>query len=285
MNDARSGESFAPFVMSHSLRDPSAEPRTRLPLWLIAVAVVTLFIFSLSLGGLTWWLVSRSPSPNVSPGPVGTERVEIADNPPAIPAEPIAMAADEVEPGFVPLFNGHDLTGWEGEPGVWSIEPGGVIRGKTTRQESATVYSTCLFWKVKELDDFELRFSFRVMGGNNSGVIYRARQSDDFSASGYQYEILRGGVGRLIDTGKDRARRLRSPVGRTVDGWHEGAIIVSGQRIIHQLDGEILCDLVDADERAFSRGRIALEVGGGPATVKFRNVRLKENGAPAVLGK
>ena len=39
--------------------------------------------------------------------------------------------ADDAEKGFTPIFNGKDLTGWEGEPGYWSVQDG-AITGETT---------------------------------------------------------------------------------------------------------------------------------------------------------
>jgi len=37
-----------------------------------------------------------------------------------------AVQAAEVEPGFTSLFNGTDLTGWEGEPTLWSVQNGAI---------------------------------------------------------------------------------------------------------------------------------------------------------------
>ncbi len=35
-----------------------------------------------------------------------------------------AFSALAVEPGFTPLFNGQNLTGWEGDTTLWSVEEG-----------------------------------------------------------------------------------------------------------------------------------------------------------------
>ena len=29
--------------------------------------------------------------------------------------------------GFTPLFNGKDLAGWDGEPGLWKVEDGVIV--------------------------------------------------------------------------------------------------------------------------------------------------------------
>ena len=38
-----------------------------------------------------------------------------------------AVAAGADEEGFVPLFNGRDLTGWEGNAKLWVVEDGMLI--------------------------------------------------------------------------------------------------------------------------------------------------------------
>ncbi len=35
----------------------------------------------------------------------------------------VAVAED----GFVPLFNGTDLTGWQGEPSMWRVDNGEIV--------------------------------------------------------------------------------------------------------------------------------------------------------------
>src|SRR4051794_16514335 len=70
--------------------------------------------------------------------------------------------------GFVSLFNGQDLAGWDGDPRLWSVKDG-VIRGETTTQNPAKG-NTFLIWKGGTADDFELRLKFRCNAANNSGV-------------------------------------------------------------------------------------------------------------------
>ena len=66
------------------------------------------------------------------------------------------------------LFNGKDLTGWDGNPDLWRVE-NGVIVGETTAQRK-TSGNTFLIWKGGEVGDFELTLKARVIGSNNSGI-------------------------------------------------------------------------------------------------------------------
>ncbi len=79
------------------------------------------------------------------------------------------------EPGFVKIFNGKDLTGWEGNPKLWSVKDG-AITGQTTA-ENPTRGNTFLIWTNGTVGDFELRCSFRLVPGDSEG----------FANSGIQY--------------------------------------------------------------------------------------------------
>ena len=68
----------------------------------------------------------------------------------------------KTEKGFTPIFNGKDLTGWEGEPGWWSVQDG-AITGMSTRQKPLD-HQSYLFWRGGKPADFDLRADFRFLG-------------------------------------------------------------------------------------------------------------------------
>ena len=74
--------------------------------------------------------------------------------------------------GMQQIFNGEDLSGWDGDPRLWSVRDG-VLRGETTA-ENAARGNTFLIWKEGVTKDFELRLSFRCNATNNSGIQYRS---------------------------------------------------------------------------------------------------------------
>ena len=59
--------------------------------------------------------------------------------------------------GFRQIFNGRDLTGWDGDMRFWRVENGAIV-GETTPGVK-TEGSTFLIWTAGELKDFELRLS------------------------------------------------------------------------------------------------------------------------------
>ena len=101
-----------------------------------------------------------------------------------------APAAD-VEEGFTPIFNGKDLTGWEGEPGYWSVQDG-AITGETTAQKPLD-HPTYLFWRGGKPADFELRATYRLSGQDgNSGINFRSQELPNWDVKGYQADMETG---------------------------------------------------------------------------------------------
>ena len=98
----------------------------------------------------------------------------------------LAPAADDE--GFVSLFNGKDLSGWEGDSVHWSVQDG-AITGKTT-PETLIKSNTFLVWQGGKPADFVLRLKFKMQGGN-SGVQYRSKLLDPekYIVGGYQADI------------------------------------------------------------------------------------------------
>src|SRR4051812_13800524 len=90
---------------------------------------------------------------------------------------------------FKAIFNGKDLSGWEGNPKFWSVK-GGCIVGQTT-PENPTQANTFLIWRAGTVDDFVVRFSYRIVGGN-SGLQYRSKDLGDWVMGGYQGDIEAG---------------------------------------------------------------------------------------------
>src|ERR671921_1598717 len=83
------------------------------------------------------------------------------------------------------LFNGKDLTGWEGNPKSWSVKDG-VIVGVTTNEEPLP-YNQFLIWRGGTVKNFELSAKVR-QSGNNSGLQYRSKELKDvgpWSIGGY----------------------------------------------------------------------------------------------------
>ena len=140
---------------------PTTPGSPKSPLPLLAIGLAILLALSLSLGGLTWWLVTRHGTTTNPPAASGSHPGPVLPPPARASADPT---------GTTEIFNGRDLEGWDYDPVVWSVRDG-VIHGSKTR-------AGALFWRGAEVEDFELSFRFRLVRGN-SGIYYRLAYQDE----------------------------------------------------------------------------------------------------------
>ncbi|MFP6602649.1 MAG: DUF1080 domain-containing protein, partial [Pirellulaceae bacterium] len=95
--------------------------------------------------------------------------------------------------GTISLFNGKDLTGWDGDPTRWSVRDG-AITGKTTADRPLD-HNIFLIWRGGTVKDFQLQMKFRIEGEDgfgNSGIQYRSKELKDLGKwvlGGYQADI------------------------------------------------------------------------------------------------
>jgi hypothetical protein len=212
------------------------------------------------------------------------------------------------EPGFISIFNGNDLTGWEGNPKLWSVKDG-AITGQTTA-ENPTKGNTFLIWTNGTVGDFEFRCSFRLTPGDaqgfaNSGVQYRSKVVDPakWVVHGYQADMEAGpnftgilyeeggrgimaGRGEKVVWDKDGKKQVAGSVGDSAaigaaikkGDWNDYVIIARGNHLQQFINGKQTMDMVDEEEakRAMS-GILALQLhAGSPMMAQFKNVRLKK---------
>lgn len=223
----------------------------------------------------------------------------------ADPATPEPTVPPEPE-GMVPLFNGKDLSGWEGDMRLWTWQDG-IVRGETTA-EKQTKGNTFLIWRGGTLKDFELRLSFRIDHGN-SGIQYRSKQVESnnpdnrWVISGYQAEVENTpgkvgflyhekgraylcNVGEKVVVGEDGKPQVvgklgdKAAIGSTYkkSEWNDYAIIGKGNHLRHYLNGIQTVDATDNDPKgSLMEGLLALQIHAGPPMwVEFKNVRLKQ---------
>ncbi|MGQ9732031.1 MAG: 3-keto-disaccharide hydrolase [Candidatus Zipacnadales bacterium] len=223
------------------------------------------------------------------------------------------VAAQEMpdEEGFVAIFNGRDLTGWDGDPRFWSVKDG-AIRGETSAENPAPHNTFCI-WRGGTLRDFILKIKFRIQNGN-SGIQYRSVEFDKWRVGGYQAEVENSpdkvgflyheaGRGWLVNVGDFMvidSQGHKSVVGKVAEvealkqtgyykpqDWNEYLIIAQGNYLRHYLNGYPTMALIDEDRVTDSadptdrngaqrEGLLALQIHTGPPmVVEFKDIRLK----------
>ncbi len=216
------------------------------------------------------------------------------------------MAAAESEDGFNQIFNGKDLTGWDGDVNFWSVKDGAITG--VTKTEPKLTHNTFLVYTGGDVGDFELRLSYRIVNGN-SGIQYRSKvlsrgefgpivggYQADFEAgktySGILYEekgrgILaqRGQKTVIKDEGDKHKVEVVGAVGKSEEiqagikneDWNDYVVIAKGNHLQHFINGMPTADVMDESAtKAAKSGVLALQVHvGPPMTVQFKNVRIK----------
>lgn len=93
------------------------------------------------------------------------------------------------EDGFVQIFDGKTLDGWEGDPTYWRVENGNLV-GEIT---PATLLerNSFIIWRGGLTTDFELKVEYRVSKNGNSGINYRSEEVKDvpYALKGYQADL------------------------------------------------------------------------------------------------
>jgi hypothetical protein len=211
------------------------------------------------------------------------------------------------ETGFQSLFNGNDLSGWNGNPKLWSAQDG-TITGQTTAENPATG-NTFLIWTNGTPGDFQLRCSFKLVPGDdkgfaNSGIQYRSRVFDaaNWVVGGYQADMeagpnytgilyeerLRGIMalrGEKVVWTEDDKKKVVGSVGSAGDiekslkkgDWNDYVIIAKGNHLQQFINGKQTIDVTDecSAKRAMS-GLIALQLHAGPPMkAQFKDLRIK----------
>ena len=211
--------------------------------------------------------------------------------------------------GYVSIFNGKDLTGWDGLE-FWSVKDG-MIRGETTKEKPTRGNTFLIYRGGKEkgmLKNFALKLKFRIQNGN-SGVQFRSFVKDPkrnkHRVAGYQAEVQNkaGKVGFLYD----EARRgwlvnvgdimvidenvKKEVVGKVSDvkkliadkyyadkEWNEYEIICRGNHIAMYLNGYPTVELIDNDKKNRTmEGHVCLQIHAGPPMiVDFKDIKIKK---------
>jgi len=110
------------------------------------------------------------------------------------------------EKGFVQIFDGKSLKGWEGDLTYWKVENGNLV-GEIT-PTTLLKRNQFIIWKDGVTADFELKLEFNITAAGNSGVNYRSEELKDlqYAMKGYQADF----DGAMRYTGQNYEERGRT---------------------------------------------------------------------------
>ena len=190
------------------------------------------------------------------------------------------------EQGFVQLFDGTTLDGWQGAvDGYEAVN--GEIRSKPGVGGNLLT--------AGEYGDFELRFEFRLTPGANNGLAVRVPPQGDAAFQGIELQILDDGHEKYKDIKPWQAHGSiygvvaaeRGTCLKPAGEWNTEEVTVQGSHIKVVVNGKTI---VDADTAPFRDGRPTpdgqahpgltrtkghLGFAGHHDEVHFRNIRLR----------
>ena len=232
----------------------------------------------------------------------------------------VARGADEPlkpssgEEAFKPLFNGKDLSGWDGDATFWRVEDGMIV-GETTAEKPIKNGNTFLIAQQDGKDvtfgDFEFRVSWRFAPDRpfgNSGIQYRSKhlpasKENRWIVGGYQADCDKGNSYTGICY-EERGRGIFCPYGKRIhvsaDGkkeevgetasaedlkkarkpageWNDYVVICKANHCTQILNGVVVADFVDEETgKAASSGILALQLHAGQAMrIEFKEPKIK----------
>jgi putative heme-binding domain-containing protein len=171
------------------------------------------------------------------------------------------------------LFNGKDLSNWDGEMSLWSVENGEIV-GRTTigLKHNEFLKSKASF------EDFRLVVKIKLTPNKeNSGIQFRSEPEGQYEMKGPQADAGAGWWGKLYEeNGRALLWDKSGDACVKADDWNTYEIVAVGGKVRTAING-IVC--VDIDDPKISRrGIIGLQMhAGGPMEVRFKDFKLELN--------
>jgi hypothetical protein len=214
-------------------------------------------------------------------------------------------ADDPKQAGFVSMFDGRTLDGWEVIPPkaakAWTATDGKIV-GDGDNGRCYLQYT-----KNKQIADFEMKFSYRLPSEGNSGVNIRSRQdeTDTREFQSYHADIGHIGIGknilgawdfhtpgreehgcprgsRLVIDKDDNAAYVPIENSLTVEDvhdkdWNTAHIIATGNNFKFYLNGKLTAEFTEhlPPERRLDRGSIELQLHDPGMVVEFKDLQIK----------
>ena len=203
-----------------------------------------------------------------------------------LPDEKTLITPQEIAEGFLPIFNGKDLTGWIGNLAGYQAEQGAIV--VHPEKSGGNLYAENTY------GDFVLRFDFQLTPGANNGIGIRAPLKGDAAYVGMEIQVLdnehpkysqlqpyqyHGSVYGVIPA----RRGFLLPTGE----WNQEEISIKGNQIKVTLNGTVITegDLAEASKNGTmdhkehpgllrTEGHIGF-LGHGDV-VRFKNIRIKK---------
>lgn len=176
---------------------------------------------------------------------------------------PNTLTPKESASGWILLFDGKSLNGWEPHGGGdWKVESGAMVCGGTTPSWIGTGAS---------FSNYTLKLEFRGSEKVNSGVFLRSQKEGQPHRTGYELQIWDYQPGGF-STGSLVGSLKASPTKILPEQWNSYEITADGDHFVIVLNGKTL---LDAREPQHASGVIGFQCQKDNR-IEFRNIKLRK---------
>ncbi len=177
-------------------------------------------------------------------------------------------------PRYTSLFNGKNLSGWQGDTAIWRVQNGVILGGSLEK----TIDHNYFLVTDKPYKNFVLKAKIKLLGQEgfiNSGIQFRSKrlQNPDYEMQGYQADFGAGFWASLYDESR-RNKTLIAPDSAQVltwikvNQWNSYEIDARGRHIKLTINGHESVNYLEPDTTIIQEGLIGLQIhGGGKAQV------------------
>ena len=172
------------------------------------------------------------------------------------------LSEEEAKDGFVSIFDGKTLDGWQDGATGYEAKNGVLVCTKKGRGLRTK----------KEYGNFVFRFEYKLQPGGNNGVDVRGMEIQILDDDAPKHARLKacqyhGSIYCRVPA----KRGHQKPIGQ----WNQQEILVKGRHVKVTLNGVVIVD-AETDHSALSRARGPIGFKGHREHVEFRNLRIKE---------
>ena len=216
------------------------------------------------------------PKDAISPAAtVSSEPVEISPRTYEVGAKELLasrLSTDEASAGWIRLFDGHTLFGWEITGAAnWRVEDGSIVVDEGDQ---------CLLCTSMPWQDYELTLDFKAGEKTNSGVFLRTPlDPEDPALECYEVNIAPDDNPFPTAGVVKRQKADESETPQAFGTWRTMKMRLEGDQLQVSVDDELVCDYTDPV--GLAAGRIGLQHNSG--RVEFRNVRLRPLGLESLI--
>ncbi|MGB7324990.1 MAG: DUF1080 domain-containing protein [Rubripirellula sp.] len=184
----------------------------------------------------------------------------------------VRLPTDEAAQGWIRLFDGQTLFGWEITGAAnWRVEDGKIIVDDGEK---------CLLCTSMPWQDYELELEYSAGPKTNSGVFLRTPLAPEDPALDC-YEVNIAPTDNPFPTAGivDRQKADDGVQANVADSWRTMRMVLDGKSLKVSVDGKLVNDFTDPV--GLSPGRIGLQHNSG--RIEFRNIRLRPLGLTTML--